>query len=62
VRLYAASGDRAVAVGNSRSCAGALRSRGVSAPLVDLGAIDHLPSMLAATPRIVAWFAGLQGG
>jgi hypothetical protein len=58
-RLYAATGDRAVAIANSRHCASDLRAHGTTAPLLDLGHIDHFPSMFAATPRVLAWFRGL---
>jgi acetyl esterase/lipase len=56
VRLFAARGDRAVAIANTRHCAQALGERDV----VDLGALDHFPSMFAATPRVLAWFDHLS--
>jgi dienelactone hydrolase len=60
VRLYAARGDEQVAFANSRSCAAALASRGVHAPLVDMGATGHFGSTLRATPRVLAFFQRIQ--
>ncbi|MFB8087382.1 lipase [Streptomyces sp. NPDC055992] len=64
VRLYMASGDEQATTGNTDRCRAALASNGVRAPVTDLGAADyhgsrHLGSNVAATPRIVRWFAGL---
>ncbi|HEY6892096.1 MAG TPA: hypothetical protein VI300_30110 [Solirubrobacter sp.] len=57
VRLYGARGDRQVAFANSQHCAARLRSHGADPRVVDVGAIDHFPSTLRATPRVVEWFA-----
>jgi hypothetical protein len=56
IRLFAARGDRAVTIANTRLCARALLARCVRADVIDLGAIDHFPSMFAATPKVLAWF------
>ncbi|WP_328899615.1 lipase [Streptomyces sp. NBC_00441] len=65
VRLYMASGDEQATTGNTAICHAALAGNGVRAPVTDLGAADyhgsrHLGSNVAATPRIVRWFAGLS--
>ncbi|WUS96399.1 lipase [Streptomyces sp. NBC_00708] len=65
VRLYTASGDEQATTENTANCRAALASKGVRVPVDDLGAVDyhgsrHLGSNVAATPRIVRWFAGLS--
>jgi hypothetical protein len=60
VRIYAARGDEQVAFANAGSCAAALASRGVHAPLVDMGATGHFGSTLRATPRVLAFFQRIQ--
>lgn len=59
VRLYAASGDRAVTSANSRHCARELRKRQAHVRVIQLGALDHFPSMFAATPQVLSWFEQL---
>lgn len=51
VTLYAARADSAVAYNNSTACAEALARHGVHARVVDLGKLDHFPSMFAGVPR-----------
>ena len=58
-RIYAARADEQVAFGNARSCAAGLRARGADVRLLDVGRRDHFGSTLAATPRVLRWFAGL---
>ncbi|MEV5604615.1 lipase [Streptomyces sp. NPDC052299] len=65
VRLYMATGDEQATTENTGRCHVQLAANGVHAPVVDLGAADyhgsrHLGSNVAATPRIVRWFAGLS--
>lgn len=65
VRLYMATGDEQAATGNTETCKAALLKRGVDAPVIDLGAVDHqgsrhLGSNVAATPSIVRWFGELR--
>ncbi|MGW7337314.1 lipase [Streptomyces sp. NPDC054808] len=64
VRLYMASGDEQATTENTDRCRAALAGNGVHAPVIDLGAVGyhgsrHLGSNVAATPRIIRWFAGL---
>ncbi|MEV7404257.1 lipase [Streptomyces sp. NPDC091267] len=61
VRLYMASGDEQAVTENTEHCRTALAGKGVSAPVVDLGAVDyggsrHLGSNVAATSAVVRWF------
>jgi hypothetical protein len=60
VRLFAARRDRQVAFVNSRHCLRQLRAHGSDARLVDVGPVDHFPSTLRATPRVVSWFGRLR--
>ena len=60
VRLYGARGDRQVAFANSEHCAARLRASGADPRIIDVGAVDHFPSTLRATPRVVEWFAGVS--
>ena len=60
VRIYAARGDEQVAFANARSCVAVLASRGVHAPLLDMGATSHFGSTLRATPRVLAFFQRIQ--
>ncbi|MFF4187541.1 lipase [Streptomyces sp. NPDC001691] len=64
-RLYMATGDEQAVTDNTAGCRKALRASGVDVPVVDLGPVDHhgsrhLGSNVAATTRIVRWFAGLR--
>ncbi|RZQ62356.1 alpha/beta hydrolase family protein [Amycolatopsis suaedae] len=59
VRLYAAgSGDELVPPGNSVHCRDEFRRRGVDAPVVDLGTVDHNTSAKRAYPLVLGFFAG----
>ncbi|MFE9558402.1 lipase [Streptomyces sp. NPDC006692] len=65
IRLYTAHGDEQALTANSQFCQTALRSKGVNAPVIDLGAVDyhgsrHLGSNVAATTAIVHWFSELR--
>ncbi|MFF1922817.1 lipase [Streptomyces sp. NPDC058221] len=64
VRLYMASGDEQAVTENTEHCRAALAGKGVSAPVVDLGPVDHdgsrhLGSNVAATSAVVRWFGEL---
>ena len=59
IRIYAAHGDRQVAFANSRHCVAQLRARGGHPRFVDVGGVDHFPSALRATPRVLSWFTHL---
>lgn len=64
VRLYVAAGDEQVVGGNSTHCQADLAARGVTVPIVDLGAHDHLGSRhfganVAGTAAVTRWFAAL---
>ncbi|MFJ9808031.1 hypothetical protein ACIRTB_07360 [Streptomyces sp. NPDC101158] len=65
LRLYMATGDEQAVTANTEHCRAALRGKGVDAPVVDLGAVDHhgsrhLGSNIAATSEIVRWFGELR--
>ncbi|WP_409497082.1 alpha/beta hydrolase family protein [Amycolatopsis sp. cmx-11-12] len=58
VRLFAGTGgDELVPIGNSLQCQEAFRSRGVRAPIVDLGEVDHNTSAKRAYPLVLEFFA-----
>ncbi|MEU9831999.1 lipase family protein [Streptosporangium sp. NPDC048047] len=56
VRLFAARGDRDVAIANSRSCLKDLRGKGVDASLTDVGDVGHEGSVRRSMPRVLDWF------
>ena len=56
VRLYAASGDREVPIGNTRHCLAQLEARGAGATMIDLGDVEHLTTPIIALPEILRWF------
>jgi hypothetical protein len=56
VRLYAGTADREVTFANSVSCQHDLAARGVRAPLVNVGPVDHHPSGRRSLPLVLAWF------
>ncbi|MEU8976493.1 lipase [Streptomyces monashensis] len=65
IRLYMAHGDEQAVTANTQFCHAVLRSKGVNAPVVDLGAVNyhgsrHLGSNVAATAAIVQWFSELR--
>ncbi|HET6508715.1 MAG TPA: lipase family protein [Baekduia sp.] len=53
--LFAARADSAVAYNDSTACADALAAHGARPRVVDLGHLDHFPSMFAGVPRALAW-------
>jgi len=64
VRLYVATGDEQVVAGNSTHCQQDFAANGVTVPIVDLGAQDHLGSRhfganVAGTADVTRWFARL---
>ncbi|WP_018685188.1 alpha/beta hydrolase family protein [Actinokineospora enzanensis] len=60
VRLFTATdGDELVPIGNSVRCQEAFRSRGVDAPITDLGRVDHNTSAKRSYPLILDFFADL---
>jgi len=59
VRLYAATGDEQVPYWNSVYCDAALRERGHSPTLVDLGPLGHLESNVAAAREVLVFFDSL---
>jgi acetyl esterase/lipase len=56
VRLFAASGDRDVAIANSVSCLKDLRGKGFDASLTDVGDVDHTGSVMRSMPQVLDWF------
>ncbi|MFI6347192.1 dienelactone hydrolase family protein [Streptomyces sp. NPDC050560] len=60
VRLYAADGDRDVAIANSEHCRAQLAANGVAAPLTDVGDVGHFDSPVLSMPRIAEWFEQLR--
>ena len=60
VRLYFGSKDIDVPPQEARRAAEAMRARGADAEAIDVGAVGHEPSMLAAAPRIFAWLGALE--
>jgi pimeloyl-ACP methyl ester carboxylesterase len=60
VRLYYGSSDQEVTPKESLSAASAMHSRGARVTSVDVGAIGHDASMLAAAPAILAWLRELE--
>ncbi len=61
VRLYASAGDTDVPIGNAKSCAADLAARGVRAPVLDQGDVDHFGSFKRGGPKSVRWFDRLAG-
>jgi pimeloyl-ACP methyl ester carboxylesterase len=60
VRLYYGSRDTDVTPQESITEAQMIRARGGDAQAIDVGPLEHNPSMLAAAPRIVAWLQALE--
>ena len=57
VRLYAARADRDSVIANAWHCQAALRAHGANIPVIDVGPVDHVSSLvLAALPKLLAWF------
>jgi hypothetical protein len=61
VRVYAGRRDRQAMFANAEHCVAQLRRHGAAARLVDVGPVDHFPSTLRATPRVLTWFEHLDG-
>lgn len=59
VHLYAARGDKDVAIADSRHCQAEFRASGTDAPLTDVGDVGHFVSPLRSMPLIAAWFERL---
>jgi hypothetical protein len=59
IRIFAANGDKDVTIVNAEHCQASLRSHGVNAPLIDVGATDHVGSAFRSMPQIVRWFTSL---
>ncbi|GAA4515702.1 lipase family protein [Actinoallomurus oryzae] len=59
IRIFAAHGDKDVAILNARHCQAQLRQHRVDAPLTDVGATDHTGSAFRSMPQVVRWFASL---
>jgi hypothetical protein len=60
VRLYYGERDTDVAPQESINEAQAIRARGGDAQAIDVGPLEHNPSMLAAAPGILAWLQALD--
>jgi hypothetical protein len=59
IRLYVAAADEQAPTANSDHCQAALRSHGVQAPIIDVGAVGHLDSNRLGTAATVRWFLQL---
>ncbi|MGF6885370.1 hypothetical protein ABIA39_004088 [Nocardia sp. GAS34] len=62
IRLYVGEKDTDVAADNSAQCRAALQRRGVDAPIVDVGPVDHNGSGIGGTAQVVRWFAQREAG
>ncbi|KOG61156.1 hypothetical protein ADK38_42445, partial [Streptomyces varsoviensis] len=60
VRLYAASGDTDVPIGNATSCAARLAAHGAHAPVLDQGDLGHTDSFKAAAPKVTRFFDAVR--
>jgi acetyl esterase/lipase len=56
VRLYAASADREVPIGNTNTCVAQLRRHHTHPVVIDLGDVAHLDTPVVALPDVVDWF------
>lgn len=61
VRLYTASGDTDVPIGNTLSCARQLAAHGKRTPVTDQGEVDHNGAFKKSVPQIVRLFNSLAG-
>ncbi|WP_182904497.1 hypothetical protein [Microbispora sp. H13382] len=59
VTLYAARGDRDVAIANARVCRDDLAASGANVRLVDAGAVGHVHGALWSLPRVLRAFQDL---
>ncbi len=62
VRLYYGSKDLDVVPEEALAAARSMRARGVDVEAIDVGAVGHDDSMLAAAPLILAWLRELEAG
>jgi dienelactone hydrolase len=60
VRLYAARADRDSVIANAWHCQAALRAHGAHVPVIDVGPVDHDPSLVLALPQLLSWFQHLN--
>jgi hypothetical protein len=60
IRLYVSDDDREATVVNSHHCQASLRSRGVDAPIISVGDVDHTDSNRLGTAAVVRWFDRLR--
>ncbi|WP_328313176.1 alpha/beta hydrolase [Streptomyces sp. NBC_00442] len=61
VRLYTASGDTDVPIGNTLSCARQLAAHGKKVPVTDQGAVGHSGAFGKSLPQIVRLFDSVAG-
>jgi acetyl esterase/lipase len=61
VRLYAASGDREVPIGNTEQCARQLRAAGTGPTVKNLGDVEHMSTPVIALPDVAHWFTSIAG-
>lgn len=64
IRLYKVRADEQATTTNTDHCVSDMRSRGVRAPVIDVGETvhegsRHLGSNVAGTAQVVRWFSGL---
>lgn len=60
LRLYYGSQDLDVVPEEALAAARSMRARGVDVQAIDVGAVGHDASMLAAAPLILAWLRELE--
>lgn len=61
VRLYAGQQDRDVPPREAAVTAEEMRGRGADVTAFDVGDVDHFGSLMAATPKVLAWLDELGG-
>jgi hypothetical protein len=60
IRLYVSGADLEATVVNSHHCQAWMRSRGVEAPIISVGDVDHIDSNRRGTAATVRWFDRLR--
>jgi hypothetical protein len=60
IRLYVSGADLEATVVNSHHCQAWMRSRGVEAPIIGVGDVDHIDSNRRGTAATVRWFDRLR--
>ncbi|MGQ0531529.1 MAG: alpha/beta hydrolase family protein [Caulobacteraceae bacterium] len=60
VRFYYGNADTEVSPEESRNAAERMRARGGDADAIDVGPLEHDPSLAVAIPRILAWIRSLE--